>query len=95
MHPKAPDDLLTIDTGPYSKDGSFQDPIVRCEGCKGIVKMAVLKKKGSCVCGHRRVRNLVSLTPEEMTKCHQWKIDPVFLNLFTPIDEETGEPIDG
>jgi hypothetical protein len=86
-------ELLTIDTGPYSKDGPFDDPVVRCEGCKGIVKLEVLHNKGACVCGNRRVRNLTTLTEDEMEKCKKWKIDPVFLSLFAPVDEETGEPL--
>ncbi len=95
MYPPASDELLTIDTGLYSKDGPFHDPIVRCEGCKGIVKMAMLSKKGSCVCGQRRERNLTALTEDEMKKCLGWGVDPQFLELFTAVDEETGEPIHG
>lgn len=87
-------DLLNIDDGPYSKDGPFRDPIVRCDSCKRIIKTAVLKERGSCTCESTRVRNVQSLTPEEMKKCREWALDPVYLALFTPIDEDTGEPIE-
>ncbi len=92
---KASKELLTIDTGPYSKDGPFRDPIVRCDACQSIVKLEVLHRNGCCPCGNTRVRNLQSLTGDEMEKCKKWEVDPDFLALFAPIDEETGEPLDG
>ena len=88
-------ELLNLDTGPYSKDGPFKDPIVRCDSCRKIVQVKVLKKIGKCPCGNLRVKNLQTLTEEEMEKCKSWGIDPVFLGLFTPVDEDTGEPLDG
>lgn len=53
------DDKKTIYRGP-----SF----VRCEqyGCRKIATNGYLEKHGSCVCGGRKFRDAVVLTPEEI-----------------------------
>jgi hypothetical protein len=67
----------------YHRDGPFDDPIVRCTECQSIIYRDTLGKMGMCSkCGNRRVRNVLSLNPEEMQAAKDRKIDPQFLALF-------------
>ena len=72
----------------YSKDGAFNDPVVRCDSCGKIVNMIALKEMGCCpYCGNRKVRNVMQFTGEELDKMREWKIDPEFVALFEQVPE--------
>jgi len=72
----------------YSKDGPFQDPLLRCDSCTKIVKTETLRNLGRCPkCGNRRVRNVQTLTPEEIKQAQDWDIDPEFFALFEEVEE--------
>lgn len=72
----------------YDKDGPFEDPIIRCTECSGIVHRTQIRKFGSCPkCGNRRVRNVLSLSEEEMAKLKEEGVDPGFLILFEGVDD--------
>ncbi len=67
----------------YHRDGSFDDPIVRCTECQEVVYRTYLAKEGACSkCGNRRFRNVLKLNDEEMKDLKDKKIDPEFLALF-------------
>ncbi len=71
----------------YSKDGPFADPLVRCDSCARIITQASMKKSGMCEhCGNRRIRNVQSLTEEEMDFWKQKDIDPDFFALFEAVE---------
>jgi hypothetical protein len=66
----------------YSKDGAFNDPVVRCDVCQRLLLVDRLRTEGACVCGSRKVRNVFSFNPEEMAEMKDWGIDTEFLALF-------------
>jgi len=73
----------------YSADGPFQEPVVICDSCMDLVRVADLHSKGMCpYCGNTRVRNVRVMTQKHMDKAMQWanegKIDADWLNLFEP-----------
>jgi phage FluMu protein Com len=73
----------------YDKDGSFDDPVVRCCDCNKLVYKAQIRKFGKCPgCGNRRVRNVQVLSPEEIAGLKFRKVDPRFLKLFEEVDDE-------
>jgi len=75
----------------YDVDGPFMDPIVRCCDCAKIIMREAIKKFGSCPsCGNRRVRNVLSMTPEEFEKLKEKNIDPDYLALFEGVEDEDG-----
>jgi len=75
----------------YSKDGPFNDPVVRCDACQILLLMAELKKTGQCSkCSNTRVRNLRgTLTEQDCQTLLDWKaegkIDPDFVALFIEV----------
>lgn len=73
----------------YSKDGDFKEPILKCESCNKVVLLTDLRKIGMCpFCGNTRVRNIRTMTEEDMTTVKRWieegKCDPEWLALFEP-----------
>lgn len=71
----------------YSKDGEFQEPIVRCDSCAKLVLVASIKKMGMCpLCSNGRFRNVRTLTDEEMIKVKEWNIDPEWIALWEPVE---------
>lgn len=73
----------------------FNDPIVRCTDCLSLVHRIYISKKGGCHhCGNRRMKNVLTMKPEEMSKIIDgsinfeldkkdwWPMDPAFLGLF-------------
>lgn len=66
----------------YSKDGPFTDPVVRCDSCAKIILTAQLKSLGSCVCGNRKVRNLLVYNDAELAQMREWGVDEDFIALF-------------
>ena len=70
----------------YSKDGEFTDPVIRCDSCSRILKVEKLKEIGSCICGSRKVRNLLGFSGPEHSQMQDWGIDPDFLKLFESTD---------
>ncbi len=71
----------------YSKDGPFNDPVVRCDACQRLILVEKLKEMGSCVCGARKVRNVKAFSQKEMKMMKRWDIDPDFLVLFEKMDD--------
>lgn len=79
----------------YSKDGPFNDPVVRCDKCQTLLFVPEIKRLGGCTrCGNTRVGNVRVLTEEEMAQANIWvsegKIDAAWLSLFAPY--ETVQP---
>ena len=70
----------------YDKDGPFGDPIVRCTECQKIVYRDTIKVMGMCSCGNRRVRNVLTLSEDEMADLKEKGIDPEFLALFEGVE---------
>lgn len=66
----------------YSKDGPFSDPVVRCDSCAKIILTKQLKELGSCVCGNRKVRNLLVYNEDELKQMREWGVDEDFIALF-------------
>lgn len=66
----------------YSKDGEFNEPVVRCDSCQRIMQVNILKQLGCCACGNRRMRSLTTFTGEELEQMKSWNIDPDFIALF-------------
>jgi hypothetical protein len=74
----------------YSKDGAFNDPVLRCDSCATLVFKEDLLKVGSCInCGSRKVRNVQIIKPEEMNTMKHRNVDPDFIALFEEV--EVGE----
>lgn len=71
----------------YSKDGAFNDPVVRCDSCQKILMVAKLKEMGACICGSRKVKNLRGYNDVEEAQMKDWGVDPDFLALFETVDE--------
>jgi len=67
----------------YDKEAPFEDPVVRCDACKKIVRMTDLRKLGMCSCGNRKVRAMLAFNFWEYLKMRfLWKIDPEYLKIF-------------
>lgn len=67
----------------YSKDGAFNDPVVRCCECSKIITRDEIRKSGGCpACGNKRVRNVLNMTDVEMNNLKIRGIDEDFLALF-------------
>ena len=49
----------------YSKEAPFMDPVLRCDGCGKLVRHAYLQEKGSCICGHKKVKEVRTLSQKE------------------------------
>ncbi len=73
----------------YHKDRPFEDPLLRCDGCNKVVTLSFLHRNGTCShCGHKRVRNLLGLSAEEMEEAKEKDVDPDFLALFEEVPDE-------
>lgn len=71
----------------YTREGPFVDPVVRCDACnKVVVREDVLKVGGCPSCGNRRVREVSTLTGEEVAKLREWDVDPAFLDSFEEVE---------
>ena len=69
----------------YDADGPFNDPIVRCCDCQTMIFRTTLQKQGCCPkCGIRRVKNVLTLSSEEIDKLNKKGVDPAFIALFEP-----------
>ena len=67
----------------YDKSAPFSDPVVRCDSCHRIIVRQHIHVMGSCpYCGNRKVRNVLTMTGEEMEQLKAWHIDPEFIALF-------------
>jgi hypothetical protein len=73
----------------YDRDGSFNDPIVRCCDCQAIISRETIRDAGCCPqCGNRRVRNVLAMNEEEMDKLKENNIDPEFIALFEGVEKK-------
>ncbi len=74
----------------YSHDGEFIDPLVRCDSCAQLIFVKQLTKRGMCECGNTRVRNVRSLTEDELNTAKKWvdegKLDQVWVDLWVGIE---------
>lgn len=71
----------------YSKDGPFNDPLLRCDACQALLLRSDLHQHGMCKhCGNTRVRNVRVMSEGDMALAKAWaeagKIDEDFLKLF-------------
>ena len=67
----------------YSKDGPFNDPLIRCDRCQELIETTLIKRFGSCPqCGNSRVTNVKVMSEKEMKWAKAQGIDPLFLSLF-------------
>jgi len=72
----------------YSKDGPFEEPAVRCCECQRIILREEIQKFGCCPgCGTRRVRNILTMSLEEMETMRERQIDENFLKLFEGVPD--------
>lgn len=76
----------------YLKDGPFKEPVIRCDGCSRLILLETVKNIGGCNhCGNRRIRNVQTITEDEMPQVKQWiaegKCDQGWLDDFVQIDE--------
>lgn len=68
---------------PYSDDGPFNEPVVRCNECRKLLLLENLLKVGSCkYCGCRKVAKVKSLNDEDLRMVRSWAVDPEWLALF-------------
>jgi hypothetical protein len=67
----------------YSKDGPFNDPVVRCDKCSKILLLEKIRQDGTCpYCGSRRIRNLLAFDDEEAAQMKAWNIPEEFMKIF-------------
>jgi len=73
----------------YDKDNKvFHDPVVRCTDCAKIVLRETIWEHGMCLkCGNRRMRNVLTLSSEEMEALKRENIDPEFIALFEGVPD--------
>lgn len=74
-------------TEKFSKDGPFNDPVVRCDGCQRLLLVAELNEMGMCKhCSNTRVKNVRAGNSEDWGIMQRWAkeglIDTDFLKLF-------------
>lgn len=64
-----------------SEQEGFTDPVVRCTECQRLITRKEIQEVGGCPdCGCRRIRNVLTLKPEEMDSVKKdW---PEFAALF-------------
>jgi phage FluMu protein Com len=68
---------------PYSDDGPFMDPVVRCDRCRKLVLRLTLAEKGKCPhCGAIKVWKIQNFTAKEKAWMEEVGVDPAFLALF-------------
>ena len=73
---------------PYSDDGPFTEPVVRCNECRKVLMMEKLLETGSCkYCGCRKVAKVKSLNDEDLRLVRLWGVDPEWLALFQEAPE--------
>ena len=82
--PLSDSQVIAVDR--YSHDGEFSEPLVRCDSCAKLIFSKQLTKRGMCECGNTRVRNVRSLTGEELETAKKWvkqgKLDKVWIDLW-------------
>ena len=67
----------------FSKDGPFEDPVVRCCECQVLITREQIQKFGGCPkCGNKRIRNVLNMTGNEMEALRTKQISEDFLKLF-------------
>ena len=65
---------------------SAVDPVLRCDSCQELVKIAVLHKLGVCPkCGNKRMRSLTVLSADEKKKLVSWGFDDLAVQ-FEPVE---------
>lgn len=70
----------------YDGKGAFDDPVVRCDSCRELIKRERLREFGRCpFCGGKRMRPIDTLNSEEKAQLEKWEIDPDFFKLFEEV----------
>lgn len=59
----------------YTALGRASDALLRCKDCQALVLLSDLQKHGCCACGTKRVAEITTLTPEEMTRLTDGSLD--------------------
>jgi len=73
----------------YDVDGPFNDPVVRCCDCQALLFRATVAKRGNCTkCGTRRVKNVLTLSGEEIDRLRGKGVDEGFIALFESIEDD-------
>lgn len=73
---------------PYSDDGPFSDPVVRCHECRKLLLLEKLLQEGCCKhCGCRKVSKVRRLNDEDLALITRWGVDPEWLALFQEVPE--------
>lgn len=73
---------------PYSDDGPFGEPVVRCNECRKVLLVEKLLETGSCKhCGCRKVCKVKSLNDDDLPLIRLWDVDPAWLALFQEAPE--------
>lgn len=59
---------------------------MRCDGCKGLVRIVSLHKIGCCdKCGNKRVKALDTINSSELNKLKEWGLT-VFASAFEDLE---------
>lgn len=67
----------------YHKDGPFIEPVVRCDSCNKLVMVKTLRDAGVCpFCSNTKVRNVRTISSEEIEWAKEKGIDPEWIALF-------------
>lgn len=77
----------------YSKDGAFEEPVVRCDSCTRLILVALLRRLGMCPdCSNTRVRNVRTLNDADQEIVKKWieegKVPQDWFDVFEPVDVE-------
>ena len=72
--------------GNYDEDGPFNDPVVICDSCQEIEKVAVIKTSGKCLnCGNRKFRAVQTMNQRNYLKAKGMNLDPEWWALFEEV----------
>ncbi len=65
----------------------FTDPVVRCCECQNIMDRSDVQKYAGCPeCGSKRVRNVTTLSEEEIAELREVSAYTEFLELFEGVE---------
>lgn len=78
--------LTPTTEGPYADAApSFNDPVLRCDGCQKLVWVETITKIGMCPhCSRRKYHKVSTFNSVEKKWMEDNEVDPEFLKLFEP-----------